>query len=176
VADRLGEGLVSPADFGEYGEGTALEPGVRVFGARHVYLGKAVYLGHDTFLRAYPDGLLRIGDGCWIGPGCFINAFGGVTLGRRVGVGPGVRILSSAHAGGAPGTPILDTPLRAAPVEVEEGADLGTGAILLPGVKVGAFAQVGAGAVVSASVEAGAVVAGVPARPVRPVRPGRGEE
>lgn len=163
----LGEGRVGPADLGKIGAGTLLEPGVRVFGARFVHLGSGVYVGHDTFLRAYPDGALHIGDGCWIGPGCFINSFGGVVLGRRVGVGPGVKILTSVHRGTAPGIPILDTPLEAGPVEVHEGADLGTGAILLPGVIVGAFAQVGAGAVVCAPVEAGALVAGVPARPVR---------
>ena len=47
---------------------------------------------------------------------------------------------------------------------MEDGADVGAGAILLPGARVGAFAQVGAGAVVAGAVAAGAVVAGVPAR------------
>jgi len=160
----LGAGAVSAADLGGAGPGCIIEPGVRIFGERFVHLGSRVYIGHDTFVRAYPKGPLFVGDGCWIGPGCFINSYGGVTLGRRVGLGPGVKILSSRHQGGAPGRPIIDTPLVAEEVVVEEGADVGAGAILLPGARVGAFAQVGAGAVVAGAVDAGAVVAGVPAR------------
>lgn len=167
----LGEGLVSADELGSAGAGTVIEPGVRVFGPAFVRLGKNVYVGHAAFLRAYPEGPLVIGDGCWIGPGCFINSFGGVTLGRRVGLGPGVKIISSVHRGKTPGvpslgTPILDTPLRSAKVVVGDGADVGAGAILLPGARVGAGAQVGAGAVVAGEVAPGAVVVGIPARPL----------
>jgi acetyltransferase-like isoleucine patch superfamily enzyme len=161
----LGAGEVSAADLGSAGAGCVIEPGVRIFGPGFVCLGRGVYVGHDAFLRAYPEGPLAVGDGCWIGPGCFINSFGGVTLGERVGLGPGVKILSSVHRGKTPDTPILDTPLRAEAVVVGDGADVGAGAILLPGVRVGAGAQVGAGAVVVGDVAAGAVVVGIPARP-----------
>jgi maltose O-acetyltransferase len=44
---------------------------------------------------------------------------------------------------------------------------LGGGAIVLPGVTVAEDAVVGAGAVVTPDVPAGAVVAGNPARPIR---------
>jgi acetyltransferase-like isoleucine patch superfamily enzyme len=162
--ESLGEGRVTRDGLGGAGSGTVIEPGVRIFGGRFVHLGDRVYLGHDTFLRAYPEGPLTVGDGCWIGPGCFINSFGGVTLGTRVGLGPGVKILSSVHRGGEPPRAILDTPLRIEEVVVGDGADVGAGAILLPGARVGAGAQVGAGAVVAGEVAAGAVVAGVPAR------------
>lgn len=160
----LGEGCVSADELGSAGAGTVIEPGVRVFGPGFVHLGASVYVGHDVFLRAYSQGRLEIGDGCWIGPGCFINSYGGVTLGRRVGLGPGVKILSSVHRGKTSGVPILDTPLDGREVVVSDGADVGAGAILLPGARVGAFAQVGAGAVVTGEVAAGSVVAGVPAR------------
>jgi acetyltransferase-like isoleucine patch superfamily enzyme len=52
-------------------------------------------------------------------------------------------------------------------VRVEEWADIGTGAILLPGVTVGKGSIVGAGAVVTRDVAPFAVVAGVPARFIR---------
>ncbi|MBN2493549.1 MAG: acyltransferase [Deltaproteobacteria bacterium] len=112
-----------------------------------------------------------MGDGCWIGPGCFINSYGGVRLGRRVGLGPGACVLSSEHAGGERDRAVLDTPLEAREVVIEDGADLGARSVILPGVRIGARARVGAGAVVTRSVPAGAVVAGVPARPLHSEEP-----
>jgi acetyltransferase-like isoleucine patch superfamily enzyme len=49
---------------------------------------------------------------------------------------------------------------------IEEGAMIGVGAKLLPNIVIGRNAVVGAGAVVTKSVEAGATVMGVPAKPV----------
>ncbi len=49
-------------------------------------------------------------------------------------------------------------------VHLAEGVTIGTGANVLPGVTVGAGAFVGAGAVVTADVEPGVTVVGVPAR------------
>jgi acetyltransferase-like isoleucine patch superfamily enzyme len=49
---------------------------------------------------------------------------------------------------------------------VHDGASIGGGVTLLPGVVVGARALVGAGSVVTRSVEPGTVVAGNPARAI----------
>lgn len=51
---------------------------------------------------------------------------------------------------------------------VERGASLGSGSVILGGVRIGRGAVVGAGAVVTSDVAAGATVAGVPARLLRP--------
>ena len=47
---------------------------------------------------------------------------------------------------------------------VEQGASIGAGAVLLPGLTISAFAMVGAGAVVTSDVPAHALVTGNPAR------------
>jgi UDP-2-acetamido-3-amino-2,3-dideoxy-glucuronate N-acetyltransferase len=47
---------------------------------------------------------------------------------------------------------------------VERGASLGSGVIVLGGVRIGARALVGAGAVVTRDVAPDSIVAGVPAR------------
>jgi acetyltransferase-like isoleucine patch superfamily enzyme len=63
--------------------------------------------------------------------------------------------------------PIIETDLEIKPVHVQAWADIGTGAILLPGVTVGKGSIVGAGAVVTKNVAPFAIVTGVPARFLR---------
>jgi acetyltransferase-like isoleucine patch superfamily enzyme len=76
-------------------------------------------------------------------------------------------VLGSEHTGSPGGVPIIQTDLRIEPVVVRHGADIGTNAVLLPGITVGRGAIVGAGAVVTADVPDFAIVAGVPARVLR---------
>jgi len=162
-----GTGRFRPEALGSLGEGTVVEAGVLIFHPERVHLGAGVYVGHQTILKGYHRHHMRIGDGTWIGQQCFFHSAGGITIGRHVGVGPGVKMLTSTHAEAGRGIPILLAPLTTAPIVVEDDADLGIGSILLPGVTVGRGAQVGAGAVVTADVPAYAVVAGVPARVLR---------
>jgi acetyltransferase-like isoleucine patch superfamily enzyme len=54
-----------------------------------------------------------------------------------------------------------------APVVIEDDCDLGVGAIVLPGVRIGKGAQIGAGAVVVEDVPPYSVAIGVPARVTR---------
>lgn len=143
------------------------EEGVRVFHPERVWIGADVYVGHDTILKGYHDGDLRIGDGSWIGQQCFFHSAGDLSIGENVGVGPGVKILTSIHQEAGRSVPILHAPLTFASVQVEDDVDLGIGAIVLPGVIVGRGAQVGAGAVVTRDVPPYAVVAGNPARVLR---------
>ena len=65
------------------------------------------------------------------------------------------------------GRVILDAPLEFRSVTIEDGADIGVSAVILPGITIGKGAQIGAGAVVSQDIPAFAIAAGVPARVVR---------
>ncbi len=159
---RLGE-------LGCAGAGCLVEPGALVAHPERIFLGEGVYVGPLAILEGYHrvEGVLHVGDGSWIGPQAFLHAAGGIRLGRRVGVGPQVCILTSRHDLDAEQEMLLDSPLVFAPVQVGDGADLGARCVLLPGVRIGRGAQVGAGAVVSRDVPDFAVVAGVPARLLR---------
>jgi acetyltransferase-like isoleucine patch superfamily enzyme len=165
-----GSGRFDPADLHELGPGTVIESDVLIFHPENVALGSGVYVGHQTILKGYHQNLLRVGDGTWIGPQCFLHSAGGLTLGCNVGVGPGVRILTSHHGEAGRDVPVLHAPLLIAPVVIGDDADLGVGAIVLPGVTIGRGAVIGAGAVVSRDVPEYAVALGVPAR-VHRLRP-----
>lgn len=166
-----GTGVVDRTKFRALGENVILEPGVLVFHAENISLGSNIYVGHFSILKGYHRNAMVIGDNTWIGQQCFFHSAGGITIGRNVGVGPQVRILTSVHKEEGIEVPILFSNLRFAPVVIEDDADLGVGTIVLPGVTIGRGAQVGAGAVVTHDVAAYSVVAGVPAKILRR-RPG----
>jgi acetyltransferase-like isoleucine patch superfamily enzyme len=159
-----GTGRFTREELASCGEGTIIEEGCLVFHPENVHLGSNVYVGHHAMLKGYYKNELRIGDGTWIGQQCFLHAAGGIEIGTNVGIGPGVKILSSHHDEVSLEVPILHAPLVLEKVVIEDDADLGIGAIVLPGVRIGRGAQIGAGAVVTKDVPAYAVVAGNPAK------------
>lgn len=142
-----------------------------------VELGERVHV--FSFVNLYG---CRIGDDTVIGP--FVEIQSGVTIGKQckiqshtficsgveihdeVFVGHGVNFVNDKR----PRATTVDGASQGAddwellPVVVERRASIGSGALVLGGVRIGTGALVGAGAVVTRDVESGAVVAGVPAR------------
>jgi acetyltransferase-like isoleucine patch superfamily enzyme len=141
-----------------------MESGVLVFHAENIEIGENVYIGHRTMLKGYHRNRMVIGDGSWIGQDCFLHSAGGITIGRAVGVGPRVCILTSQHRPSNLHEAVLHTEVEFAPVVLEDGCDIGVNATILPGVTVGRGAIVGAGAVVNRSIPPYEVWGGVPAR------------
>jgi acetyltransferase-like isoleucine patch superfamily enzyme len=162
-----GTGAFALEDFRAVGPDCVFEAGVLVFHPENVSLGRNVYVGHQSILKGYHRNELVIGDESWIGQQVFMHAAGGIRIGARVGIGPGVKILTSQHREAGREIPVLFSPIDAAPVAIDDDADLGIGVIVLPGVHVGQGAVIGAGSVVTRDVPAYAVVAGVPARVLR---------
>ncbi|MCE4225046.1 acyltransferase [Methylobacterium sp. C25] len=126
-------------------------------------IGERVFIGDQAVLQGRHDGRCVIGSGTWIGPQSFLDARD-LQLGDHVGWGPGAKALGSEHTGYPIDVPIIQTDLWVAPVRIEDWADVGVNAVILPGVTVGRGSIVGAGAVVTRDVPARAKVAGVPAR------------
>lgn len=89
----------------------------------------------------------------------------GISIGADCLVGVGVRVLDTDAHGIAPDQR-HGSFAATAPVVVEDNVWLGDGSLVLKGVTIGRDAVVAAKAVVTASVPAGAVVAGVPARSI----------
>jgi len=162
-----GSGRFGPEDFKAIGDDAVIEGGVLVFHPETISIGANVYVGHNTILKGYHKNEMFIGDHTWIGQNCFFHSAGGIRIGRAVGIGPMVKILTSAHRDDDVSKPVIFHELEFAEVVIGDGADIGTGSVLLPGVHVGEGAVVGAGSVVTKDVPEYHVVAGAPARVLR---------
>jgi acetyltransferase-like isoleucine patch superfamily enzyme len=128
--------------------------------------GNKIFLGAQTMIQGRFDGTCRIGNNVWIGPHSYFDARS-LVMEDYVGWGPGAKVLGSVHTGEPVDEPVIKTSLIIKPVVIGYGADVGTNATILPGVRVGKLAIIGAGAVVTENVPDYGVAAGVPARILR---------
>ena len=120
-------------------------------------------IGEETKVAAFVEiGGARIGRGCKIQAFTFICP--GVEIGDYVFVGPHVVFCNDRY-------PRAVGEWSRENTRVGTGASIGAGAIILPGITIAEYATVGAGAVVTADVAAGDVVAGNPARSIIPAAP-----
>ncbi|MCG6189498.1 DapH/DapD/GlmU-related protein [Maribellus maritimus] len=102
----------------------------------------------------------RIGKNVYINHLCSMLDMGTITIGDNVLIGPKVNILSEEH----PVNPKERQALIVKPVIIKNGAWIGAGATILPGVTVGENAIVAAGAVVNKNVPDNTIVGGIPAK------------
>lgn len=159
-----GNGHFKTADFKRIGKNVIFEVGVKVFHPENIEIGNNVYIGHNTVLKGYYKNEMVIGDHTWIGQNCFLHSAGGIEIGKAVGIGPSVKILTSQHDSMDKGIPVLFSPINFKQVSINDGADIGIGSIILPGVVVGEGAIIGAGSVVTRNIPDYEVWCGAPAR------------
>ena len=140
-----------------FGEGVVVQPFVNLYGCR---------IGDDTrigpFVEIQRD--VEIGARCKIQSHTFVCS--GVVIEDEVFVGHGVMFVNDKRPAATNSVGGLQSAedwevLRTV---VERRASIGTGALILGGVRIGSGALVGAGAVVTRDVLPGATVAGIPAR------------
>jgi acetyltransferase-like isoleucine patch superfamily enzyme len=150
------------ADDVELGDGVVVQSFVNLYGCR---------IGDGTRIGPF----VEIQRGVTVGARCKISSHAflctGVEIGDEVFVGHGVMFVNDKFpAATTPGGVVqTEADWELLRTVVERRASIGSGAVILGGVRIGAGALVGAGAVVTTDVAPGAVVAGVPAR----VRAGR---
>ncbi len=121
------------------------------------YLDLIVWLNGDR---------IEMGDGVGFNYGCYVNGFGGLTIGDEAMFGPYSMVHTANHRYDDRTRPVTEQGWREQPVEIGARTWIGMGAIVLPGVAIGEGAIVGAGAVVTRDVDANEVVVGNPARPL----------
>ncbi len=108
---------------------------------------------------------IRIGNRNYFNRNVMIDACGSVEIGDDNMFGPDIYITDSNHRH-EPGKSPLDLPMDRGKVRIGNRCWIGAKAIILKDVELGDDCVVAAGALVTRSVGAGQVVAGVPARPL----------
>jgi maltose O-acetyltransferase len=129
-----------------------------------VKVGKTTRVFARIKVRSDPRNL-SIGEWTAIGHSCTMAAQAQIRIGDNCAVAPAVRIFTSDELGAAAWRSNDNAALG--PVVIEDGAALMWGSLILPGVRVGRGAVVGAGAVVTGDVPPNALVGGVPARIIK---------
>lgn len=134
-----------------------LGEGTRVWHHCHVMsgatLGRRCMLGHAVFVGRN----VTLGDGCRIQN--HVSLFEGVTLEEDVFVGPSAVFTNVKNPRAS-----VSRKHEFRPTRVRRGATIGANATILPGIELGRWCFVAAGAVVTRSVPDYALVVGAPAR------------
>ncbi len=150
--------------------------------AKQLYTLNHTMPGTDEYFRAMKDLMGdRIGEGSYIaaplsgaaieklviGKNCYINsnmlamARGGITIEDNVQIAANVQVISNNH------DPYDRAILLCKPVHIKEGAWIGAGASIMPGVTIGKYAIVGAASVVTHDVGDYEVAVGSPAKVIK---------
>jgi len=148
----------------EFGRDVAVHSFTNLYGCR---------IGDETRIGPF----VEIQRGVAVGPRCKIQSHTfictGVVIEEDVFVGHGVMFINDRYPRATTSADDLksDADWKLEPTTVERGAAIGSGAVVLGGLRIGAGALVGAGAVVTRDVAAGSIVTGNPAREHRPSNP-----
>lgn len=135
---------------------TAIGDGTRIWAFVNILAGARIGRDCNVCDRCFVENDVVLGDRVTVK--CGVSLYDALTLEDDVFVGPGV-IFSND-----PRPRSRQRPAAYPRTRVREGASLGAGAILLPGLTIGRFAMVGAGALVTRDVPDFALVYGSPAQ------------
>lgn len=150
--------------------------------AASVRLGRGVVIHHPDLVNLYGctieeetriGAFVEVQKNALIGARCKISSHSficeGVTIEDEVFIGHGVMFINDRHPRATAGGQLqTEADWQMLPTRICKGASIGSGVVVLCGVTIGPDALVGAGAVVTHNVPAGAVVVGVPARLLSP--------
>ncbi|MEA9563695.1 MULTISPECIES: WxcM-like domain-containing protein [Xanthomonas] len=137
-------------------ESTTIGDGTRIWAFAHVLPGARLGAACNICDGVFIENDVVVGDNVTVK--CGVQLWDGVTLENNVFVGPNATFTNDLR----PRSKVYpETFLRTV---VEMGASIGANATILPGVRIGRNAMVGAGAVVTRSVPPNAIVVGNPAK------------
>ncbi len=116
---------------------------------RGMHIGRGSKISRTVIIDDSRPDLITIGENVWVTAGCQLLCH--------------QRDLSFYKKG----RPVMDCPLKFAPILIKDGAHIGIGSIIMPGVTIGKGAVIGAGAVVTKDIPDYCIAVGVPAKVIK---------
>lgn len=133
--------------------GTQIDPSFRLFPPFYTDFGKNTHIGKDVFINS----------------GCHFQDQGGIEIGDGTMIGHNVVLATINHDL----DPAQNRKNHYAPITIGDHVWIGSNATVLPGVRIGEWSVVAAGAVVTKDIPPYTVAGGVPAKRIRTVERGR---
>lgn len=150
---------------------TEMNTGYKTPGGVHEYMGRILGKPLDKTTTVIPPFYVDYGKPVTIGKGCFIQQCctffgrGGITIGNEVFIGPKCNLITINHDE----NPDNRSATYGCPIVIEDKVWIGINSTILPGVKIGYGAIVGAQSVVTRDVPPMTIVAGNPAKIIRKI-------
>lgn len=156
------------------GKNLILEDNVTInaLSSNGIRLGDHVSIGKDSILFctgviAQKGTGITVGNRTGIGARAFLAGQGGITIGDDVITGPNIQIFSENHNFSDQTVTIKEQGVTKQPTIIGNNCWLGGGITILSGVTIGDGCVIAAGSVVTKSVPANSIVAGVPAKVIK---------
>ncbi|HEX5216114.1 MAG TPA: WxcM-like domain-containing protein [Vicinamibacterales bacterium] len=137
-------------------ESTSIGAGTRVWAFAHVLPGAVIGADCNICDHVFIENAVIVGDRVTIK--CGVQLWDGIHVADDVFIGPNATFSNDRYPRSKQYQPQVETTV------IGRGASIGAGAVVLPGLRIGARAMVGAGAVVTHDVPPKAIVSGNPAR------------
>lgn len=152
------------------GDDLRVHTSVVLIAPERLRLGNHVRIDPFTLLSA--TGGVSLGSHVHIGAHCTLIGGGGIEVDDFAGISHGARLFSASDDFGGtaltgPTVPDEFRNVECAPIQIGGHAVIGSGAVLLPGIKLGEGAIIGALSLARINVPAWEIWAGVPARYLR---------
>ncbi|MEI6435913.1 MAG: DapH/DapD/GlmU-related protein [Bacteroidota bacterium] len=164
------------------GKDTIIKLGEKCSALTHAVLrnGKEVVMGNGSSISGYCnifprepgyDGKFIMGAGSNIGDNTIIDTSDDVVIGQLVAVGPSCIFYTHDHDYESNPAAAWKGGVKTGTIVIEDGAWVGARVTLLPGITIGKNAVIAAGSVVTKSVPAGQIFAGIPAKSIKKIHP-----
>lgn len=169
---RLGKGAVLRLGNNNQlsiGQDFKMEFGSRMYVSNDWSIGDEVQIATHCAIFSREGGVagkVKIGDGTHIGDHSIIDCAANVIIGKEVAIGPNCVLYSHDHDYASDSSAAWKGGLICKDITIEDGAWVGSGVTILPGVTIGKRAVIAAGAVVTKDIPAHTIWGGIPAKQI----------